>query len=124
MGLGAAKLGGLGRGSLEVCVGKGFLQWVENEGGTPFFPVKQGGDSGEACSSSWDGNRQSHPMPQDCWKWRRKTQFIAIYELKKKVYFKGIQAILNIWLLLAFSNALIHCLPVSLSYKPSVLFLK
>lgn len=25
-----------------------------------FFPVKQGGDSGEAHSSIWDGNRQSH----------------------------------------------------------------
>lgn len=32
MELGAAKLGGLGHASLEVCVGKGFLQWVENEG--------------------------------------------------------------------------------------------
>lgn len=62
---------------------------------------------------------------QDCWKWRKETQFIAIYELKKKkVYFKVIQAILNIWLLLAFSNISIHCLPVSLCYKPSVLFLK
>lgn len=49
-----------------------------------FFPCKEGGDSGEIPSSLWDGNGQSHHVPQDCWKWRKKTQFIAIYEFKKK----------------------------------------
>lgn len=99
-----------------------FLQ--ENKGWTLTFPVRHRKDRGVACSPIWDGSRQSLHMPQDCWNRGKKPQFIAIYELKEKVYFKVIEAILNVWLLLAFPNTSTHCLPVSLGYKPSVFLLE